>query len=101
MPLEPSSEERVLASMANIASIKTKGMKKALSKIAAKFISRQRQQLPQDLISFLKDDDTFLEVLRVAKCNKQDILVRRYVVQNMSCLSFSAHRLVADTPCAI
>lgn len=82
MPDDTMPEEQALAAKANIAKVKTTGMKKGLARdknlISAKkrdFIA-QNMQPPEELARFLQCDETFDEVLKLAK---KDITVRRYI----------------------
>jgi len=85
MPDDPSEEELILIAKANVAKVKTQGMKKGLAKKKNMLSARKKDLLskqvtpPAELTRFLQSDVTFDEVLKVADANIKDILVRRYV----------------------
>ena len=82
---EPSDEELALANKAQVAKVKTSWLKKGLAKekniLAAKKKDLLAKEMgpPEELGLFLRSEDTYQEILSVAKKDINNILIRRLV----------------------
>ena len=86
LPEELSEDQQKLVSRTTVVKIKTSSMKKGLAKQKNMLSARKKEhvsrniQPPEDLTNFLQADETFEKIVETAKTNKEDILIRRYVM---------------------